>query len=730
MDSKHSIAGDGLAALARRNDSGESAWAVTGQARSHAADGPPEPVPQDIAALLGDGQCEVHSAPPRLPFDRLVRALWTRKGLVAIVSGLVTIATVVLVFTLVQRNWQAVTTLMLRQDAEELSVGGGKPYQVPEYRLETLLDTLKLPSSLQAAAENAGIDAGPTTLAGAVDVSVARNSDVLNLKVLWSDAVGAARLANALAEVFVERTLQIRVEEAQEDLNRYLSQLDEARIRVRLADTAVLGFQQEHEVSDFDEETKARLIDLSRLESEHRTVVAEVDGLITARAELQAAIAVQPETTVNSTLYRNPLRKRLEEFRWQLKEARSRYTDNNPKVVKLQREIAALELVLDENGEQSAPERTDGPNELRQDMQLRMHTLNDEIRKTEGRASGLALSVQEIRAKLSYLSAREKEYAALKANQDAARQLESSLAAKAEEARVAAFSGEAAFHVLELAAVPANPAPSGRKLMVAAGMILGLGFGLALALLLEVIDPRIRDRRDTAALFEGGVTEGFPTIRRISPHHRMNKDAQRWRRLVNDLEADGPLNPLAVVSLTDREPRSMAAWNIAATFASKSLETVLAGADSGADPDGDVSHAKRRILPTAVPRLGRAFMSKPEGGTGSIIEGDAEWVQDLKCVAARTVVDIPPLADDETALELVAAIGNAVIVTTSGVTDRGAAEQLVSRLRSRGVEIMGAIVTDLPPERFDDFAPLSAAADSLTSRFRRRTETPVEVQHA
>ncbi|UCC14685.1 MAG: hypothetical protein JSW21_01630 [Gammaproteobacteria bacterium] len=644
------------------------------------------------------------------------------------VSLLVAIATVVMVFTLVQRHWEAVTTLMLRQDVEELSVGGGKPYRVPEYRLETLLDTLKLPSSLRAAADNAGVDAAPTALAGAVDVSVARNSDVINLKVLWNDATAAARLANALAEVFVERTLQIRVEEAQEDLGRYLTQLEEARIRVQKADAAVLSFQQEHEVSDFNEETKARLIELSRLESEYRTVVAEVEGLVTARAELQVAIGVQPETVVNSTLYRNPLRKRLEEYRWQLKEARSRYTSNNPKVVKLEREITALELVLDESGEQTAPERTDGPNGLRQDMQLHMHALNDEIRKTEGRASGLALSIQENRDKLSYLSAREKEYAALKATQDAARQLESSLAAKAEEARVAAFSGEAAFHVLEPAAVPANPAPSGRKLMVAAGMILGLSLGLGLALLLEVLDPRIRDRRDAVTLVDEGVAEAFPAICRIRPHLQMDKHAQRWRRLVNDLEADKALTSLAVVSLTDREPRSVTAWNIAATFASKGLETVLASDGPCVDHEGDGNKRfERNILPTHIPRLGHVLLGDSDGASNV---GDTDWIEELTCVAPRTVVDVPSLADDETAFELAAAVGSVVIVTTSGITDRGTAEQLVSRLRSLGVEIRGAIVTDLPRGRFDGFTPISAIASTLASPFRRRTDTPVEVQHA
>ncbi len=711
-----------------RGEPGEASWALTRVPSDRIEDGPPrgrpdapnDGVPQEIAALLGDTPPEGPSFSARLCPTRLARGLWARRYTALIVWAIVTAITVGLVASLVQRHWQAVTTLMMRQDVEQLSVGGGKPYQVPEYRLETLLDTLKLPSSLAAAATAAGVDTDPTTLAGAVDVSVARNSDVLNLKVLWSDAESAARLANALASVFVERSLRIRVDEAQEDLDRYTLQLQDARTRVQRADADVLAFQQAHQVSDFEEETKARLIDLSRLEAEHRTVVAEVDGLQTARDELRAAIAEQPETVVSSTLFRNPLKKRLEEFRWELKEARSRYTSSNPKVVKLEREISALEEVLRDGGEQSAPERTDGPNQLRQDMQLRLHELNDEIRKAQGRASGLATSVQSTLAKLAYLSAREKEYAALKANQDAARQLEASLAAKAEEARVAASSGEAAFQILEPAATPVQPAPSGRKLMVGAGAMFGLFLGLFIAMLVEIVDPTIRDRADLVALVDDATTSGFPAIDRISPHRVMDRAAQRWRRLVNDLETGEGRPALAVVSLDSREPRPIAAWNLAVTYAAKGVETVIAS-------DHDTEVDSREPRPTRLREVpGPRSELSASATTGEV----SAWLDRVARRSGKAIVEVPSLSDDETAMELATAIGSVILVAKSGVTDRRQAEELVARLRSQGAEVVGAIVTDLPPERQPDARPFSLAGSSPWPALRAVFRRPSEVQHA
>ena len=685
-----------------------------------------EAISPDVAALLGESDDEAPRIPIHLRPERLLRGLLARRILIGVVAALVTALVAAAAFTMVERKWEAVTTLILRQDVEELSVGGGKPYRVPEYRLETLLDTLKLPSSLEAAADAAGVDASPLTLAGAVDVAIARNSNVLNLKVTWTEPRSSALLANAVAEAFVERTRRIRVDEAEEDLVRYRVQLEDARGRVELADAAVLAFQHEHEVSDFDEETKARLIDLSRLEAEHRTVLAEVDGLKTAQAELEAAVAAQPEIVTSSTLYRNPLRKRLEEYQWQLKEARSRYTGNNPKVLKLERELAALRLVLSEAGDESAPERTDGPNELRNDMRMRLYELNDSIRKEEGRASGLAASVQENREKLAYLSAREKEYAALKANQDAARQLESSLAAKAEEARVAAASGEAAFAVLEEAMPPTDPAPSGRKLMLAAGGFLGLGAGIALALGLAVFDRRIRHSSDVSALLDDGVVGAFGPLEKLAVGRDQGALWQPWLRLVNDFEAAGLDRSVAVVSLTDDEPRARTARNVGAVLASRGHDTVLVSFDRSAGGDSqDESPAA-----TDVPGLRTVVAHHPGPGEGPGIASIPERMRRFEADAMRTVIDVPPLADDEMAVDVAVSTGRVILVARSGVTDGEEAGRLITRLQARGVHIVGAVLTDAAEQSSKKHGSRAGVLARLGNGQGRTGNTHAEVQHA
>lgn len=710
-------------------DAGEIAWALPDAENGFEEAVAAETIPADLAALLGDEPETAAFTTGRLAPARLLRGMYARRRLLVMVAAAITLASLLTVYATVQSHWEAVTTLILTQGAEELSVGGGKPYQVPEYRIETLLDALKLPSSLSSAASAAGVATSPTTLARAVDVSVARNSNILNIKLRWSDPDKAAALTNALAEAFVDRTRGIRVDEAEQDMQRYLVQLEDAQLRVRRVDADVLEFQQRHEISDFDEETKARLIDLSRLEAEHRTTLAEVEGLLIAREELRAGIDVEPETIISATLYRNPLRQRLEEYVWQLKEARSRYTEDNPKVIKLTQKVGALKLVIDETGDQSAPEETLGPNELRKNMQLRLHELNDEIRQAEGRAEGLQQSVKQTREKLAYLSATEKEYAALKSKQYAARQLESSLTAKAEEARVAASSGEGAFQILERAATPTAPAPSSKKIMVIAGAIVGCGLAFFLVLFLEVTDPLVRDHCDLRDIVEEHCIGSFSGKVRPLNSRGLDANAQKWRRLVNDIKLPASVATIAVVSATSDKARAVCAWNIAATLAIRDASTVLAIAmhDNGRDDQAPVPTNKLHATCFA----GLRYIRTINHGSSRFDErSDTGWLDRLRGQAPLIVVDVPPLKDSETALELAALADVAIVVAEASVTRRSDLDASISRLRARGVEIAGAVVAGLEQGRVPEFSPVSDISDRAGNWWSTHRQKSSEVRHA
>jgi len=725
--------------MGRLRESG-AAWALpSGEAANAGAHDAKAAMDDALLALLKDDASDAPSFPKRLRPTRLLRGVLLRWRMIALVCVAFAVAGLSGALGLVEHRWQSVATLIVSDRKVDLSVGGGQPYQTRAYGLETLMDTLKLPSSLDEAMRRAGVDARRNQLAASVKVTLAQKSDVVNLRVSWDSPREAAALANHLADVFVERTTRIRSEQAAQDYAGFERQLEDARRRLAAIDAEVLAFQQEHKVASFEEETKARLIDLSRLQSEHWASQGEVAALRLARTDFETALTAVPET-VTSTLFRNPLGKRLEEVEWQLKEARTRYTEENPKVVKLREQATALGT-LAADSEFTGGETTRSPNDLRRDLKVKLQDLVTQLHVAEGRETGLASAIEQMEAKIGDLAALEKKFRQLEARQLSARELERSLSSKVEEARVAMGAGESSLQVVERASVPLEPEPSARRLVLVAAVLLGMMVALGLAVLLELRDPRVRCLEDVeghvgdgGALAEiGRVGAGdVASVNLASPAFRS------FRRFVNDLSAGSDeWTTLAVVSAGDADGRSTVARAAALCLAMRGERTVLVDADLRANagirpaPEhypGFVEAARGRAsIEDCLQRGAHERLSVVSCGDvaadheGVLLLGQPEASQMLGLLAARgrrAVVDLPPAGEDEGAFELACAARHVIIVARHGLTDRAQLAALVRRLESRGNRIAGAVVLDVPPERQHPYAGPSAAA-LVRSEFER-----------
>lgn len=703
-----------------------AAWAIP--PRQAAAGKEPSRQPgtdQALLALLKDDAADAPSFPRRLMPRRLLRGVLLRWRLIALLLLVFAVTGLVSALTLVDRRWQAVATLIVSDRKAALSVGGGQPYETRDYGLETLLDTLKLPSSLDEALRRSGIEASRPQLAAAVKVSLAQKSDVVNLRVVWDSAEDAAKLANHLAEVFVERTTRIRADQAAADHTSFERQLEDARRRLEAIDAEVLEFQQQYKVASFEEETKARLIDLSRLQSEHWASQAEVEALRLAHTDFETALQAVPET-VTATLYRNPLGKRLEEIEWQLKEARTRYTEENPKVVKLREQATALQALAG-GSEFTGGETTRSPNDLRRDLKVKLQDLVTTLHVAEGREAGLASSIGQMETKIGELAALEKQFRQLEARQTSARELERSLSSKVEEARVAMAAGEPSLQLVEPASVPAEPEPSARRLVLLAALVLGGLLAAGLALLLELTDKRVRCREDLedfvddeAACTEVGrvVTSEADTIQLTSPAFRS------FRRFVNDLCASEiGWSSLAIVSPAGGDGRSTVARSMAVCLAVRGERTVLLDADlrprtegrSVTNPGAGLADALegRVTLDDCLQRgvherLAVVPAADSVCGDGAVLLlGQPEAAQAVAALAARgrrVILDLPPAGEDEGAFEQACAAGTVVIVARQGHTRRAQLNTLVRRFEARGVRVAGAVVLDVPPERQHPYA--------------------------
>lgn len=718
---------------------GEAAWSLDEPADELATDTrkceePALPPPFPMFPELDTTDQEEQSR-QGLDVRRFARGVWKRRWIVVGVTGAFILVSVLLAFTLLNHKWEAVAVLVQHTHQDKFTLGSATPFKPQDYSLKTMLDTVKLPTNLDAIMRATGVSVLRRTLASAIDVAPGKDSSMFQVKVTWDDPQIATDVANQVASLLIERSRTMRRREAEDTYEYYSAQLDEARITRRGINEDMQKLQAETNATDFDTEMKVLIEELSQLEAEYNTKVAEIDAMGSARMRLEHLISEQPEMVVLSTIYRSPLKQRLTEYEWQLQEARSRYTAENPKVVKLQERISVLEKMIEESNTDGAPQNTYAPNDQLQEMQTRLQEMTDELEVRKAQSVALRETIEGMRQKLDRLSSSKKEYALIRSRLEGAESLEANLISRVDEARVIMLRNEASFDLVEAAHVPQEPLSSGRKLFVGGGIILGGGAGLFIALLLEFIDPLVRTRRDAVDIIGTELVWEFqraPTSERalIDPHSPAQPVSTLFRRMLNEFSAhleDDQWRKLAVTSLEPHAGRSLVAANIARALALKEQPVLLVDADlrtktgrrsselmglsdEGAglwellQNSGEVSDLTTLVEVTGVDVLRSGDLPpRREDGTEPALDALGsrrlkKVVDNLKQPNRHLLVELPPLDAQETVLEAAAAIGNLLLVVRSGQTARAELREMVQTLQNRDVPIRAVILTDVPDE--------------------------------
>lgn len=524
---------------------------------------------------------------PGLDIRRLALGVLKRLWLAAGIAFSIAILFLVAAVTLVKPKWEAAATVMVHTRQDEFSLGGAKPFESQNYNLRTMLDTIKLPSALLEVSDALGLNVTPRTLSPAIDVRTGKESNLFQVVAVWKDPLVAAGIANKVAEQLVQRSRDLRRKDAENAHANYSAQLEAARGKLRAVTDEMRVFKATHQVSDFNAETQVLLDSLIRLETDLNIKTAETQAMREAVADIEQAVKGEPEMVVTSTVYRNPLKTRLTDYEWQLQEARSRYTEENPKVIKLQTRVDVLKQMIDESKDEGAPENLYSANTKLVDLQDRQRELINDTRVREAQIAALSQTVEQNRAKLAALTAAEKDFQLLQQRLTSTENLESSLVGRVDEAKVMMLRDEAGVELFEAARPPIEPAPSPKKLLAIAGVVLGGGIGLFVVLILEFLDPLLRTRRD--ALGIPGVQLAWE-FQHVPQGHYAAVDAAEpgdpvatlFRRIINDLDAQ--LDPadwkcLGVTSADPEVGRTLVATNLAQSLSMKEHPVVLVDAD-------------------------------------------------------------------------------------------------------------------------------------------------------
>ncbi len=363
------------------------------------------------------------------------------------------------------------------------------------------------------------LDAVVDGMAQSLAVQVVPNSNLILVRFRGTDAQRNAEILNTLLEQYLDRYLDLRRHKGVTEF--FTTQRDRLEQNLRQSEGQLKGFQNRSGLLSATVQVDAYARRLA--EAENMAVDAEYDlREVEYRIGMfKAELGGQPERVPKSTSTKyNPMIPTTQEKILQLEMQRAKlltlYTDNDRRVLDINKEIAALRERLAEIQEWVPESEVVEVNQLKRDLEEKLRAAQLALVKNRIRLDGARAIAVEMRKKVTDIAAAQVDKDTLLREVQANSEAYLLYRKKVEEARIGEAMDESRIMNVTIAegasqrGVPVGP-PKNLSLLFA--VMVGLVSGLGGAFLREFFDSSIKTEREVRAAIDVPVLGSIPEER-------------------------------------------------------------------------------------------------------------------------------------------------------------------------------------------------------------------------
>ena len=557
-------------------------------------------------------------------------------------------------------------------------------------------------------------------------------TNIISLSYSDEDPQVAERTLNLYIEEYVALAKELKQQKTIELTKIVGEQLKTAEAKLKDAETALEGFKintitlpsENTAIPGGLEVTRdpaiasffAKRIELDNLRQDRIALekVIAAGGAIPYDGVLQMpSVANSPGGRQLSTLFAQ-----LYESQAKLTATRQLFTDNYPVVKEMASSVDLLK-------NKTIPEL----------VAAQLVQVRDREREVERRIGNATTDLQAI-------PTRTIEEGRLKRAVMTATGLYATLKSRYAEAELAAASTTADVRSMDAAVAPEKP--TSNTAIKVFFMTLGGGIGLALgsALLLDLMDKRLRypeQATEDLGLTVNGAVPLLPKggIHQQSPE-QLTQLVESFRTLrMSVMHGSEAQVSLAISSPSPGDGKSFIASNLAMSFADAGFRTVLVDGDTRrgslhelfeglrgpglTDFLAGEAHQNEIIHSTGHDKLALIPSGRPRRQSPELLVGTAlkNLVKDLRSRFDVVIFDTPPLAAGIDGYAVASAAGSLLVVLRVGQTERRMAAAKLLLVRRLPINIMGAVLNAVPPngeyEYYGYVGGYAAADEKLTA---------------
>lgn len=357
-----------------------------------------------------------------------------------------------------------------------------------------------------------------------IEVADAGGSRLSTFRVAFSDRDPhqAARVANRIASLFIERNLKARQQQFNGTSQFLESELQETKRQLEEKEHLLQDIKSRY-IMDLPESKQYHLEAMNALRDQLRTSEERVNRDRQSKVYLQSMASMATQTIdldQQGSASKSPHQGQLQKLEMQIKDLQTHYGPNYPDVRKLRNEINQLKAKAESEKTETTVVDPQAAAPVRQThnpvVEAEINKLEQEIAEQIKLQTDLQKQIQYHVEKLQQVPIFEQQIAGLMRDYEALRNHYNQLQEKKLSAQMAGElethqAGER-FEVLDVAVPPDGPTGPKRGLMTIGGVFFGLLCGIGVAFVVEVSDESVRHEREAAQIFGKPVLAGIPKI--------------------------------------------------------------------------------------------------------------------------------------------------------------------------------------------------------------------------
>ncbi len=458
---------------------------------------------------------QTHSVEPQkgmLNLRDILTVLFKYQHIIISVSFLITLVSLGLAFSM-KPIYKAETSLLVKIGREHMftsEASDNTPHMAidvqtivdPELTIlvsqdlsQRVLETIGVNAMYPDLLENASGNLSPMESAllrfkENLHVSQEAESNVIRVTFQHENAEMAAAGVNTLAKFWKEKHLKIFSTPQAPFLQE---QAESYRVRLEHTETQLQQFKLEHGISSFTKQKELLLIQRQELDAKLKAIENEIQGFTTRIMSLDQQMKTIPKEIPLSTVSEkrnlvDDTKRELLSLKRREQELSGRYHNKSRPLVELRKEIDLIQAFLNEQEGKLGDNVTSGRNPVHQQLELQFLSAKSQHAALQTQYQVSTKQLQGLNEHISHLGQLQQRFDRLarestKDKENLRRYVEKVEAAKITEEmdkqQIANVS------VIQAANVPMKPVKSKKTMIAILGLTLGVGLGIAMALVLE-----------------------------------------------------------------------------------------------------------------------------------------------------------------------------------------------------------------------------------------------------